>query len=291
MKLATANYPPERLPGWEAYRRKAGAWVAAAARAGADLLVFPEYAGMEAPLCLTDATRDTADWCHAAAKTVPSYLDLWQGLARHHGVHILAGSLPAPAGKALVNRAFLIAPDGGFAHQDKQILTKWERAHTPLSPGDGLAVFDTALGRIGVLICYDGEFPLQGRAVVCDLLLVPSCTDALTGLTRVQVGARARALEGATYAALATLTGAVPGCELIDENRGQAAVYAPPDRGFPAEGIVAQGARDEAGWIFADLDLSALPELRRQMEVDVPAHWPEQARAAEGGRGAVFLSR
>jgi predicted amidohydrolase len=91
-----------------------------------------------------------------------------------------------------VNRATLYGPGGIVGHQDKQIMTRFEREIWFVEPGAGLPVFDTLLGRIGILICYDSEFPLLARRMVeagAEVLLVPSCTDSLAGFTRVRVGA------------------------------------------------------------------------------------------------------
>lgn len=277
MKLATANYAPEWPADWAAYEAKSSSWVAEAAATGAELLLFPEYAGMEAAMALADEPMSPPDWCRAAAATEQRFTAMWHGLAQAHGVHLVAGSLPIEAQRGLVNRAFFFGPDGSIGFQDKQRLTPWERAHTPLVAGDPLTVFDTDLGRIGLLICYDGEFPLQARALGCDLLLIPSCTDALTGLTRVEIGARARALEGHCYTALSCLTGPVPGCELMDENEGRAGVFSPPDRGFPPDGIVARCGMNEAGWVYAEVDLPGLSLRRKDAEVSVIDHWDEQS--------------
>lgn len=283
MKLATANYSPERPETWDSYVAKSESWVRSAADAGAELLVFPEYAGVEAAMAVTFGALDAGGWCRASADVLPRFLAFWRALADRFGVHILTGSLPAPGPGTggLVNRAHLFAPGGHMGFQDKQILTPWERGNTPLSPGEPLTVFDTALGRIGVLVCYDCEFPLLARAQPCDLLLVPSSTKALAGLTRVHLGARARALEGQCYAAVATLTGPMRGCELMDMNTGRAGVFSPPDRGFPPEGLVALGELDKAAWVIAEIDIDGLAETRKTSEVDVPGHWGEQRRAAD----------
>ena len=101
-------------------------------------------------------------------------------------------------------------------------------------------MFDTALGRIGVLICYDSEFPLLARAQIeagAQLLLVPSCTDSLHGYWRVRLAAQARALEGQCYAIQAPLVGNAEWSPAIDINRGAAGIFGPPDGAFPDDGI------------------------------------------------------
>lgn len=150
-------------------------------------------------------------------------------------------------------------------------------------PGGPLRVFDTALGRIGVLICYDSEFPLLGRALVeagAEILLVPSCTDTLAGFTRVRVGAMARALEGQCITVHSPTVGLCDFCPAVDENVGAAAIYGPPDRGFPETGILAETALNTPGWAMAEVDLETVRAVRRNGQVLNHAHWPEQAARA-----------
>ncbi|MEV8468807.1 nitrilase-related carbon-nitrogen hydrolase [Fluviibacterium sp. DFM31] len=271
--VAAAAYPVEALPDLDALEAKLDHWVASA---NADLLVFPEYAGMEVALAGAPRGLSVAAWCHHAADLAATYWDMLAGLARRHTCHILTGSLPAhgPDG-ALRNRAQLVAPSGRMAAQDKRILTPWERRETLLTPADATAVFDTDLGRIGVLICYDAEFPLAARGLEADLLLVPACTDLPAGDGRVRVGARARALEQQAVVLHAPLLGAMPDCPLIDTNRGRAGIFCPCDTGFPDDGILANGAPDSAGWVRTSLSKGLISEARIAAAVDVPGHWAE----------------
>ena len=152
-----------------------------------------------------------------------------------------------------------------MGHQDKQIMTRFEAEEWDVRPGGPLQVFDTALGRLGVLICYDAEFPLLGRALVeagAEILLVPSATETHAGFTRVRVGAMARALENQCAVVHAPTVGAAPWCPAVDMNMGRAAIYGPPDRGWPETGILAESAMNEAGWAVADVDLAAIAEVR-----------------------------
>ena len=281
MKLAVAAYQIDWHADWDGYAAKLTDWVARAAGQGADLLVFPEYAGMEAALIGPPAAP--ANWLAACEAARADAWDLLAGLARHHGVHILGGSAPAETARGFVNRAPFFAPGGGMGYQDKQILTKWERTHTALVAGDGLRVFDTDLGRIGVLICYDSEFPLLGRDLPADLWLIPSCTDAMTGYSRVRIGAMARALERQCVTAQSATVGVTPHCDFLDENRGRAGIYAPPDTGFPETGVLAEGAMDAPGWTYATLDMAAIRANRAVSQVSVPDHWDEQTRTPPRG--------
>lgn len=280
MRVAAAAYRlTDRITTWEAWEAKLASWVAAA---DADLLVFPEYGAMElALLAGEDAARDPRRAVEAVAGMMPEADRIMADLARRSGRHILAGSGPVATGEGLVNRARLFAPSGESAFQDKQILTPWERDWLGMLPGAPLSVAETALGTLGILVCYDSEFPLLARALVeagAEVLLVPACTDGLAGHTRVAVGARARALENQCFAVQApTLGTGIDWCPVIDENHGAAAVYGPPDPLTGATGIVAEGGFDAPGWVVADLDLAAARAARARGETRNHAHWDEQA--------------
>ncbi len=284
MKVAAAAYPLDWFEDWSAYEAKVAAWVAEAAGQGAELLVFPEYGAMElASLGGAAVAGDIAGALVEVARHKPAADALHARLAAEYGVHILSASGPvfglAHAGDRPVNRASLFGPKGLIGHQDKAMMTRWERDGWHVVPGDGLQVFDTDLGRIGILICYDSEFPLLGRALAeagVEILLVPSATETLAGFTRVRVGAMARALENQLVAIHAPIVGEAQWCYGMEENTGAASVYGPPDRGFPATGILAEGELGEPGWTYADISLAAIAEVRADGGVLNLKHWPEQ---------------
>lgn len=281
MRIAAAAYPLDWLPDFAAYEAKITRWVAEAE--GADLLVFPEYGAMElASLGGREVAGDLEASLHEVARHAGAAAELHARLARAHGCHILAASGPVFEGPRPVNRAILYAPDGRVGHQDKQIMTRFEREDWHVTGAPGLRVFDTALGRIGILICYDSEFPLLGRVLAeagVELVLVPSCTDTVAGFNRVRIGAMARALESQCIVVQAPTVGTCDWSPAVDVNRGRAAIYGPPDGFWPETGILAEGAMDTPGWVTADLDLSRVARSRREGAVLPFAHWPESAVA------------
>ncbi|HEY1075178.1 MAG TPA: carbon-nitrogen hydrolase family protein [Fontimonas sp.] len=288
-KLAAAQFPVSEPRDWSAFERQISDWVSQAAMAGAKLLVFPEYAAMSLPALFDTATRaDLALQVRAMQALREDYVALHRRLATTHRVHLLAGSFPwTLADGRTVNRAWFFAPDGAAAFQDKQIMTRFEREHWNIA-GDGeLKVFDTALGRIAVNICYDCEFPLLARAQVeagAELILVPSCTDTLAGYHRVRVGCQARALENQCLVVQAPLIGEAAWSPAIDVNVGAAGVFAPPDRGFPDDGVIALGSMNQAQWLYAEVDLAAVAAVRRGGQVFNHCHWAEQRPAAVAQR-------
>jgi predicted amidohydrolase len=293
MKIATAAYPLDLLPDWTAYAEKQINWVREAATAGADLLVFPEYGRMElAGLAGEKTAGNLEDSLRAASDLAEKADQLMADLAEGYGVHILCPSGPVfdEDFDRPVNRAWLLGPEGGanfIGYQDKQVMTRFERETWGVQPGEPLQVFDTPLGKIGILICYDSEFPLLGRALVeqgAEIILVPSATDALAGYSRVRIGAMARALEGQCVVVHSPTVGSSPWTPAVDENVGAAALYGPPDLGFPPTGIIAEGTLNEPGWVLADIDIAAIHKVRAQGAVFNHAHWPESDNRARQSR-------
>lgn len=287
MKIATAAYPLDWFNDWTDYEAKLTAWVAEAAQDGADLLVFPEYGAME--LASLDGPRVAGDLkgsIRAVAGRVGASYNLHAALAARLGVHILSASAPVVVGDAVVNRAALFGPAGLIGVQDKQIMTRFEREDWGISGATGgagpLRVFETDLGRIGILICYDSEFPLLARDLAergVEILLVPSCTEALEGYWRVRIGAMARALESQCVTVMSSLVGEEPRLFAVEENTGAGGVFGPPDRGFPPTGVIAEGKLNRPGWTYAEVDLAAVRDVRADGHVLNLSHWPEQDHA------------
>lgn len=279
VRVAAAQYPIDRFDGLDAYEAKLAGWITRAAEAGAQLLVFPEYAAMELGALAPDP-GDLAGSTDVVARLLPEIDALHRTLARRHGVHVLAGSAPVKGGDGLFrNVARLFTPGGAVGRQEKVMMTRFEREPWGVVGGGPITVFRTALGTIGVSICYDVEFPLIARAQAeagAEIILAPSTTETLHGYWRVRHGGQARALENQCYVVHAPTVGEAPWSPVVAANRGAAGVYGPPDGDFPDDGVVALGGRDVPGWVHATLDLDRVAALRADGGVLNFAHWPEQ---------------
>ena len=278
MKVATSAYPLDFLSSWAQYEDKLAKWVSDAAQQKADLAVFPEYGAMElATLAGASVAADLEQSLRAVSDRLADADAVHRKLAAEFGIHILAASGPALTPTRPVNRARLFTPQGGVGVQDKQIMTRFEREPWDVIGGGPLQVFDTAIGRIGILICYDCEFPLLGRALAeCDILLVPSCTETLAGYWRVRIGAMARALEMQCVSVMSSVVGTAEWSEAVDVSVGAGGVFAPPDRGFPETGVLSLGALNAAGWTMAEVDLQSIRTIREDGIVLGRKHWSEQ---------------
>ena len=284
-RLAASQYAIELIETWEAYTAHMFAVVREAKSEGAELLLLPEYSAMTLTGQLPpDIRSDLHRSIEEIQPMIPSWVELCEELARQHQILFQPGSAPVkdPDGK-FRNRAWLFGPDGLIGYQDKQIMTRFEREQWNIHAGvEGLKAFDTQIGRLGILICYDNEFPMLGRRLAelgVELVLAPSCTDTLAGAYRVRIGAQARALEN-QYAVLSSPTaGEAPWSPAVDENRGRAALYVPSDYGMPASGIVAESESDavtQSSLLIADIDLAAVARLRTEGQVATRRDWPEQ---------------
>lgn len=280
MKIATAAYPLDWLENWADYEAKLTHWVSEAAENGAELLVFPEYAGMElASLAGIERSSDL----HASIDAVNEFIGasdaLYASLAKTFDCMILSGSAPVSTeSNGTVNRTRLFSSSGHSIAQDKQIMTRFEREQWGIHPGNHLQVIETPKAKIGILICYDSEFPTLGRALAdCDLILVPSCTDALSGYWRVRIGAMARALEQQCVTVMASIVGKADWSPAVDVNVGMGGIFCPPDVGFPDTGVIAEGTLDQPGWTYADVEIDRIAEVRRNGRVLNRKHWEDQS--------------
>lgn len=282
--IASAQYPigePHSLAEWEAKIRD---WVAKGAATGAKLLVFPEYAAIEQAACFGPSVySDLAITLDKVADLAPSRVALHVELAKAHNVHILVGSGPVrkPDGR-FVNVAQLVTPDGRVGEQEKIIMTPFER-DWGISGGAPLRVFKTALGNIAILICYDSEFPLLARALAeagAEILLVPSCTERVSGFHRVRTGSRARALENTIVTVQSPTVGDAPWSPAVDFNSGAAGIYVPSEHGVSDDGILAEGTLDAAQWVHGTVDLARLRRVRVTGEMRNFADWSAQPGAA-----------
>lgn len=284
VRVAAAQYPIDPIASWAAYEAKIGQWVAEAAGEGAQLLLFPEYGAMELARIAAQEVWSNLQYSIDFVGDLRAKVDaLHAALAKRHDVHIVASSLPQRDSKgAAYNVARVVSPRGRIGEQRKLMMTRFEREHWHIGGGHEINVFETRVGMFGVAICYDAEFPLIARAMSdagAAMILVPSCTDSLRGYHRVRVGARARALENQCYVVHSPTVGEALWSPAVDNNVGAAGVYGPPDIGFPEDGIVAQGGLNDAMWLYADLDLTAVTRVRLDGKVLNDKHWAEQPGA------------
>ncbi len=192
--------------------------------------------------------------------------EFFKDLAIRHNTNIIAGSHPVQVEENLVhNISYVFLRDGSIFEQPKLHPTPDEKYWWNISGGDKLEAIDTDCGTIGVLICYDSEFPELARHLVdqgADILFVPFCTDQRQSYLRVRYCAHARAVENQCYVVLAGNVGNLPKVESMDIQYGQSCILTPCDFAFSRDGIAADSTPNVETIIFADLRLGSLYESR-----------------------------
>ena len=198
---------------------------------GADLVLLPEYCWMGAERFLQGEARGVAQWFWQ------EFLPQHQGRFRREGKAVVLGTCPfIEEDGSLRNRAPIFA-DGQVLFQDKLALTPWEDM---MVGGKELRVWQFLGLRLAVLVCLDIEVPewsvlLRDQDV--DLILVPSATENLMGVERINRCASARAVELGCAVVVAHLLGITEN-SLVDENRGCLAAY------FPSQSATAKMRRE-----------------------------------------------
>jgi len=234
----------------------------AAARAGAQLIGFPENVAFMAPdgVGVREAARPEAD--HPA-------LVRFKALARELEAWLVVGSLGiagADNDGRVANRSFVIDATGQVMssydkiHMFDVVLSGGEsyRESSTFCPGARAVVTDTPFGRLGLTICYDVRFPYLYRALAqagAELIAVPAAFTRTTGVAHWHTLLRARAIETGAYIFAPAQCGTHPRGR---QTYGHSLIVNPWGE------VLADGG-DEPGFICADIDLARVAQVRAQI--------------------------
>ena len=228
----------------------------------ADFALFPEF--FNAPLMAENNHLSEPEAIRELAKYTPEIAQKFSELAISYNINIITGSMPEMKGDLLYNVGYLCKRDGTMERYEKIHVTPDEAKVWGMQGGNSLKTFETDCGKIGVLICYDSEFPELGRLLAeegMDILFVPFLTDTQNGYSRVRNCAQARAIENECYVAIAGCVGNLPKVHNMDMQYAQSAVFTPCDFSFPSNGIKAEATPNTEMVLIADADVSLLREL------------------------------
>lgn len=234
----------------------------------ADFVVFPEF--FNAPLMSLFKDARSSDAVRKLSDFTERIKDEMLAMAVSYNINIIAGSMPVYKDHKLYNVSYLCRRDGSVDFQYKLHITPDEANYWGLQGGNKIKVFDTDAGKIGILICYDVEFPELGRIMAeenMEILFVPYWTDTKNAYLRVRRCAQARAIENECYVAIAGSVGNLPNVENMDIQYSQTAVFSPSDFSFPHDAIVAEATPNTETTLVVDLDLDLLKELRSKGSV------------------------
>jgi predicted amidohydrolase/GNAT superfamily N-acetyltransferase len=232
-----------------------------------DFVVFPELFTLQL-LAFETRRLGPVDAIDSLTRHTQPFVDAMRDMAVRYNINIIGGSHPTrmPDGD-IHNVAYVFLRDGTVHAQEKIHPTPNERFWWNIKGGDGIRAIDTDCGPIGVLVCYDAEFPELARRLVDEgakVLFVPFCTDNRQGYLRVRYCAQARAVENQCYVALAGNVGNLPNVENMDVQYAQSCILTPCDFPFARDGIAAEASENVETVAVADLDFSDLAWARQE---------------------------
>ena len=268
VRVACVQYQVRRVSDFETFANQVEYFTDTAAEYGSDFVVFPEFFSVQL-LSHLDVIAPLEGIRRLTSFTAP-FIELMSGLSRKHGLHIIAGSHPTEDGDRLLNSSFLFKPDGSHVTQPKLHITPSERKFWGISGGDELILVQTPKAKVGILICYDIQFPEATRYLAdqgAEIIFVPYCTDNRQGHLRVSYCAQARAIENQIYVVTAGIIGNLPSVPAMDIHYGQASVYTPSDFAFARDGIQAQADSNVETLLVTDLDIDDLYRSRSEGSV------------------------
>ncbi|MBL6972773.1 MAG: bifunctional GNAT family N-acetyltransferase/carbon-nitrogen hydrolase family protein [Sulfurimonas sp.] len=227
-----------------------------------DFALFPEF--FNAPLMAKNNHLSEPDAIRELAKHTDDIIQKFSEFSISYNINIISGSMPEMKDGHLYNVGYLCRRDGTIERYEKIHVTPDEAKVWGMQGGHSLKTFDTDCGKIGVLICYDSEFPELSRLLAdegMDILFVPFLTDTQNGYSRVRHCSQARAIENECYVAIAGSVGNLPKVHNMDMQFAQSMVFTPCDFAFPTNGIKAEATPNTEMVLIADVDIDLLTEL------------------------------
>jgi len=268
LRVSAVQYHLHTINSFAEFSQQAEHYVKTAAEFEADFVLFPEF--FTTQLMSIGDGQGKALPIERLPDFTDQYLELFIGLAKRTGMHIIGGTHVVRREGRLYNNAHLFYPDGRVAEQAKLHITPTEAKEWNMRGGNSLQVFETDKGTIAMLTCYDIEFPeivRMVRAKGADVIFCPSCTDDRHGFHRVRYTCHARAIENQVYVVVTGTVGSLPTVDFMRANFGQAAIITPNDIPFPPRGILAEGEINHDMVVTADLDLDLLYQVREKGSV------------------------
>lgn len=268
VRIGLVQWKMRSLNNFEALCEQIEFFVDTVAGYHSDFVLFPEM--FMAPLMADFNHQTEAEAIRSLATFTEPLRDKFIDFAIAYNVNIITGSMPFIKGGQLYNVGYLCRRDGTIERYTKIHVTPNEVSSWGIIGGNKLKVYDTDSGKIGILVCYDVEFPELARLLALEgmeILFVPFLTDTQNAFTRVKTCAAARAVENECFVAIAGGVGNLPKVHNMDIQYAQSAVFTPADFAFPTNGIKAEATANSETVLIVDVELEQLKKLRLQGSV------------------------
>jgi predicted amidohydrolase len=270
IRLGLIQWQMRQLNNIEALFEQAEFFIDVVSGYGSDFALFPEL--FIAPLMADYNHLSEAEAIRELARYSDPIRKRFQEFAISYNINIITGSMPYMENNNLYNVGFLCKRDGTSEMYTKIHVTPNEVQHWGMKGGSEFKTFDTDCGKIGILICYDVEFPELSRIMAnegMNILFVPFLTDTQNAYTRVKHCSQARAIENECYVAIAGCVGNLPKVNNMDIQYAQASVFTPSDFAFPSNGIKAEATPNTEMTLIVDVDLNLLKHLHEHGSVRI----------------------
>jgi len=264
VRLGLIQWQMRSYPDIEAVLHQAEYFVDAVSGYRSDFALFPEF--FNAPLMSPHNHLSEPEAIRELARHTEKIVQSFSNLAISYNINIISGSMPETVDGKLYNVGYLCKRDGAVERYEKIHVTPDEAKVWGMQGGSEIQVFDTDCGKIGILICYDVEFPELSRLLAregMDILFVPFLTDTQNGYSRVRNCAQARAIENECYVAIAGSVGNLPNVHNMDIQFAQSMVFTPCDFSFPTNGIKSEATPNTEMILISDVDIDLLRELHQ----------------------------
>jgi predicted amidohydrolase len=265
VRVAAVQFQARAEESLEAFERNVEYFVDVCSDYRADFCVFPEMFTV-ALLALEKRKLSPEESINALSRHTPRFIEFMRGLAVGYNINIIGGSHPTKTEDGdIQNVAYVFLRDGSVHAQEKIHPTPNEKFWWGIKGGDEVRTIPTDCGPIGVLICYDAEFPELARKLADEgagILFAPYATDDRTGHLRVRYCAHARAIENQVYVVTAGNVGNLPDVENMDVNYAESAIITPCDFPFARDGLAAVAAENVETIVVADVRLDDLTSAR-----------------------------
>lgn len=262
VRLGLVQWQMRSFKDYEALVSQIEFFVDAVSDYQSDFILFPEL--FNAPLMAQFNNLSEPEAIRGLSSYTEQLLQTFRDFAITYNINIITGSMPQAIGEHMYNVGYLCRRDGSYERYEKLHITPAEESAWGMKGGTKLETFDTDCGKIGVLICYDVEFPEVSRILAdegMNILFVPFMTDTQNGYSRVRICAQSRAVENECYVAIAGSVGNLPKVNNMDIQYAQSAVLTPSDFAFPVNGVKAEATPNTESTLIVDVDLDLLKEL------------------------------
>lgn len=267
VRIAACQLQARAVADFDEFMRQVEYFVDVAADYEADFIVFPEMFTLML-LSAEEKELSTLEAIEALSRYTPRIRTRLSEMALHYNINIIGGSHPTRMDDGDIhNVAYVCLRDGSVHSQEKIHPTPNEAYWWNIKGGDSIDAIQTDCGPIGVLICYDSEFPELARRLVDEgarIIFVPFCTDSRQGYMRVRYCAQARAIENQCYVVMSGNVGNLPNVANMDIQYAQSCILTPCDFPFARDGIAAEASENVETLTISDVNLADLSWARAE---------------------------